>query len=368
MFILAGVSLSRLISPQEPVSMGYGYYLILIVWLLFLIFKIALMALFYFSNNYATFVLGFGLSPEAAERFRALIEFFNSFYLLLSLSLIISISIGSIAFLVERMGEKGKSVFIRKGLRGVLTVLLLALFLFSQGRLYRPWAFNPHYTLSATSRTLGEILDSSARLAGPYAHPLTLENDLDKVYMTFFRPGQQPPCERCMKYKATHFIIDTKSGLGYVHEYYPETFECLEWIETFFVRGTAVELYAYTGAEEYDPTGYERARKLIAAGEFEEAEEILSQFIEEHPDAAPPLTSLALSRLRLNDLVGAEEALERALAIDPDYMMAHWGMGQVMEIKGDRIGALRHYYHALELNPRSERTREKIKILTIGNQ
>ncbi len=362
MFILAGLTISRFIEPKERVNLGHGYYIILIIWLVFLIFKVLLSVLFYFIKNYSTFVLGFGLSEVAAGMFGAIINFFGSFYLLLSFSLILSVLIMAAIFLIDRAAErKKKKYLIRSGVRVVLAASIFILFFYFQAKMYVNWAKNPRYTLSKTSQALGVILSPDARLSGPYAHPLTMENNLDRLYMTFFRPNETPPCERFENWGATHLIIDTRNGLGYIQAYYPDTFDCLNLIETFYIRGNAVDLYSFVGAEGYIPTDYERARLLMASGDFVSAEKLLLEFIKESPGVAFPYVSLARCLMGLGDIAGAEEALIEALKIDPDNMMAHWGMGQVYELKGDLNGALSHYTEALALYPESNRIKEKIE-------
>ena len=362
MFILAGLAISRFIEPKERTNLGYGYYIILIVWLVFLIFKILLSLLFYFIRNYSTFVLGFNLSEKTAELFGAVINFFSSFYLLISASLILSVLIMAVIFLVDKTADRREKKFlIRKSVRIVLAAVIFVLFFYFQGKMYVDWAKDPRYTLSETSHALGEILGPDAKLSGTYAHPLTMENDLHRHYMTFFRPNETPPCYRFENWGATHLIIDAKNGLGYIQANYPDTFDCLKLIETFYIRGNAIDLYAYTGAEDYTPTDYERARLSMASGDFASAEKLLVEFIEKTPDTALPYVSLARCRMGRGDIAGAEEALKKALAIDPDNMMAHWGMGQVCEFRGDLDGALSHYKEALALYPESNRIKEKIE-------
>ncbi len=366
LFILAGMTCARLLAPEKKAEFGYGYYFVLLFWLLFLIFRVLLIVFSYFMVNFMTFAVGFRLSAEAVGRFNALIEFFSSFYLLLSISLILSLSIMAVIYLIDRAGEKKEEeLTVRRGIRIAFVVASMACFLYYQGAIYRRWAANPHYTLVNTSRELARLVNDDAIVAGPYAHPLTIENNLRHIYMTFTRPKSKPPCERFKDSNATHLIIDSKNGLVYIERFYPETFECLDLMETFYVRGNAVGLYKYKDNPEYKPTYFERAQLLMASGEFDKAEELLLKSVEGKAPTSAGYASLGRCRVMLKERDKAEEALGKAIETSPDNLPAHWGLGQLLEARGDREGALSHYLSVLELYPESRVVKEKIRGLIV---
>ncbi|MBN1572466.1 MAG: tetratricopeptide repeat protein [Deltaproteobacteria bacterium] len=366
LFILAGMTCARLLSPEEKRDFGYGYYFILLSWLLFLVFRVILIVFSYLISNFTTFAVGFRLSAEAVARFSALIKFFGSFYLLLSISLILSLLIIAAIYLIDRAGERKEGeLAVRREIRVAFIVASMAFFLYYQGAICWRWAENPHYTLVNTSRELARLVNENAVVSGPYAHPLTIENDLRHIYMTFTKPKSKTPCERFKESGTTHLLIDSKNGLVYIERLYPETFDCLDLIDTFYVRGNAVGLYACKDRPEYTPTYFERAQALMGAGDFEEAEKLLLKSIGEGAPASAEYASLGRCKAMLKDREGAEEALEKAIEINPDNLPAHWGLGQLLEAKGDREGALSHYLSVLDLYPESKVVKKKIRELIV---
>jgi tetratricopeptide (TPR) repeat protein len=366
MFILAGMTCARLLAPEKKTDFGYGYYFVLLFWLLFLVFRVILIVFSYLVSNFATFAVGFRLSAGAVARFGALVEFFSSFYLLLSISLILSLLIMAVIYVIDRAGEKkGGELAVRRGIRIAFVVASMACFLYYQGAIYFRWAANPHYTLVNTSRELARLVDGDAVIAGPYANALTMENGLKHIYMTFTRPKSRPPCKRFEKSNVTHLLIDSKNGLVYIERFYPGTFECIELMETFYVRGNAVGLYRYRDAPGYEPTNFERAQGLMAAGEFIDAEKLLLESIGEGAPASAEYASLGKCRVMSKERDGAKEALLKAVETNPENLSAHWGLGQILEVEGDYEGALYHYLSALDLYPESVVVKKKIKEIVV---
>lgn len=364
MFYTAGCALSRLLNPPPRVEYDYGYYILLIVWIVFLTFKLLYTTLFYFIRNFDTFVMGLSMSAEGVARFERIIGFFSSFYLLASISLIVGVAVALVVFSYRRSERYSDSGVIRRGVRVVMVGMLVVLCIVYQGSMYVSWLVRPHYTMSSFSRELGDILAEDAVLAGPYAHVMTLENDLDAVYMTFIDPGESSPCDRFEAAGVTHLIIDVKNGLPYLEEIYPEVFECLEFVDTIYIRGNGVDLYRYTGADEYVPTDFERAVELIRQERQEEAITILEGVTADYPRDTIPVVFLALAKLQIGNTDEAGELLLHAARLNPDYMKAYFGLASIMEIRGDRPAALAYYRKCLELFPESLQLREKIQELS----
>ena len=363
MFYTAGCAVSRILNPPPRAEYELGYYILLILWIVFLTFKLLYTTLFYFIRNFDTFVVGLGMSGTGIARFEGIIDFFSSFYLLASISLIVGISVSLAVFAYRRREGYIHGRPIRMGVRLAAAGVLLLLFLGHQGSMYLKWFNWPRYTMSSFSRELGDLLGDDAVLAGPYAHVMTLENDLDAVYMTFADPATGPPCDRFEKTGSTHVIIDTKNGLPYLEELYPETFECLVYIDTLYIRGNGVDIYRYIGAEEYTPSDFEAAVDLIRRGHQKEAIGLLEGVAAKYPGDATPLVFLALAKLQLGDVEEAGVLLLDAININPDHMKAYYGLANIMEIRGDRVAAAAYYRKSLELFPESQNLRDKIQEL-----
>lgn len=78
-------------------------------------------------------------------------------------------------------------------------------------------------------------------------------------------------------------------------------------------------------------------------------EQKLRDFLNENPDDAMTLLSLGSIFLREKRIEEALSALERAIAVDPDYMAAYPALGECRERLGDVNGARDAYSRALEL-------------------
>jgi tetratricopeptide (TPR) repeat protein len=70
----------------------------------------------------------------------------------------------------------------------------------------------------------------------------------------------------------------------------------------------------------------ERGYRVLEKG-LSEAEKL----VEMSPDSAGAYDLLGWARLQSNDLPGAEEALRRALELDPDNISARFHLGQVLQ-------------------------------------
>jgi len=365
MFVLAAATLTRILEPAPRQDLGYGFYIVLPFWLIFLVFRLLLMALIYTAENYETFVTGLRLSLPTAKNVLSVLNFASSFYFLLSVSLIISIIITAITFLADkRIANSKNRPAVRRSLRVAVTGVVILVFLVSQGAMFWTWFTKPRHTVLEASRNISVITGENAKISGPYAHPLTLENNVNHIYMTFTDVKLAPPCDRFKKSGVTHLIIDTVNGLAYIDANYPETYDCLVLIDTFYIRGNPVDLYLYSGAENYTPTDYERAVMLMKSENWRAAAELFSRVIDHNPGFSPAYVSLAKCRIKLGDLRAAQDALVAALAADPDNMMAHWGLGQILEKNGDLRGALAHYREASDLFPASRSIKKRLTELT----
>ncbi len=361
MFILAAAALARFLSPTPRQDLGYSFYLVLPFWLVFLVFRLLLIVLVYTAENFETFVSGLRLSIPMAKNILSILNFASSFYFLLSISLIISIIITALTFLADRRIERNKrEPFVRRSLRIAVAGVVIFVFLAGQATMFWTWFTKPRHTAMEASHNIGVMVGNDAKISGSYAHPLTMETNLKRAHMNFADPKRTPPCERFEKSGTTHLAIDTVNGLAYIEAYYPETYDCLVLIDTFYIRGNPVDLYRYTGAENYTPTDYERAVLLMQSENWRAAAELFSRVIERFPDSAPAYVSLARCLVKLGDLQGAREALMAALSNDPDNLMAHWGLGQILEKNGDYEGALAHYREASDLFPANKSIRNRM--------
>jgi choline-sulfatase len=88
---------------------------------------------------------------------------------------------------------------------------------------------------------------------------------------------------------------------------------------------------------------------LRLAGRPQEALKVLERTIQDNPRFAQPLLSLAAVHLQERDVEAAAAAYAKAVAIEPDNIEAHRGLGDVGLIRGDLEGAGKHYARILQL-------------------
>ena len=101
-----------------------------------------------------------------------------------------------------------------------------------------------------------------------------------------------------------------------------------------------------------------RSRVLIAQGKTDEARSQLLTITQEFPEIAEPYNNLAVLYAQSEELEMARAALESALRINPQYVLALHNMGDVY-----RQIAEDHYRKALALQPGNRVLQEKIRAM-----
>lgn len=101
-----------------------------------------------------------------------------------------------------------------------------------------------------------------------------------------------------------------------------------------------------------------RSRVLIAQGKTDAARDQLLAITQEFPEIAEPYNNLAVLYAQSGELEMARTALESALRINPQYVLALHNMGDVYR----RI-AEDHYRRALALQPGNRVLQEKIRAM-----
>lgn len=96
---------------------------------------------------------------------------------------------------------------------------------------------------------------------------------------------------------------------------------------------------------------FRQAEEARKAGDYQGAEEIWRQVIEQDPNNAPAYLGLG-NRLRdQNKLEEAIAAYERAIAVDPNYAFGYVGLGNALRENNQLEAAKTQYEQAIELNP-----------------
>jgi superkiller protein 3 len=96
---------------------------------------------------------------------------------------------------------------------------------------------------------------------------------------------------------------------------------------------------------------FRQAEEARKEGDYQGAEEIWRQVIEQDPNNAPAYLGLG-NRLRdQNKLEEAIAAYERAIAVDPNYAFGYVGLGNALRENNQLESAKVQYEQAIELNP-----------------
>ena len=96
---------------------------------------------------------------------------------------------------------------------------------------------------------------------------------------------------------------------------------------------------------------YDRALAAMLGNDAAEAELELEQFVLEYPEYPGPFVNLALIYQRDGRLSDAREALDSALAIDPDHAIANNQLGILNRTEGQFAAAEEAYLRALAADP-----------------
>ncbi|PYK29604.1 MAG: hypothetical protein DME57_09745 [Verrucomicrobia bacterium] len=105
--------------------------------------------------------------------------------------------------------------------------------------------------------------------------------------------------------------------------------------------------------------GAQLGRQKTAEG-YEKSDALYRQALEIDPRYVPAWSELARNSLnklgssfvsRQEGLARAREAVQKALAIDPDYAPTHIRLGNIAKVEGDDAGAAKHFERALALDP-----------------
>ena len=101
-----------------------------------------------------------------------------------------------------------------------------------------------------------------------------------------------------------------------------------------------------------------RAMELYDAKKYDEAAKVLRSALAKAPQDPDLLFDLAIVLREKGDLDGAQDALQKELALRPDDAEGHWVLGRVHETQRHRVPAVLAYMRFLSLAPESPRVRD----------
>jgi tetratricopeptide (TPR) repeat protein len=119
-------------------------------------------------------------------------------------------------------------------------------------------------------------------------------------------------------------------------------------------RGGPAQTAAVPGALEVSPealTMYEQAVAVMASGNFLDAELRLKEFLLHYPGFPGAHVNLAIINAKNNDDDAAREAIDAALALNPDYAPALNQLGMLLRRNGKFLEAEAAYLKAVTASP-----------------
>ncbi|MBO0800779.1 MAG: tetratricopeptide repeat protein, partial [Blastocatellia bacterium] len=91
-------------------------------------------------------------------------------------------------------------------------------------------------------------------------------------------------------------------------------------------------------------------RDLMMIGRFDAAQLEFEQGMRYDPKSPEMPYNLGKLYSIQDNWAMARKSFERAIALDPEFMEAHDGLGLALESLGDKEGAIAHYQKAIDLN------------------
>ena len=172
-----------------------------------------------------------------------------------------------------------------------------------------------------------------------------------------------------LKYEYNKVVEYVRKCDDLINKFNKQSFEnedawaCYRIAESFKNIGdnaTALKYYeqSYKLAPLVLKFGNEYARHLALVGQFKGAVNVFEKLIEMQPNYAPPYCNLSFVYLSAyQNITKANELIDQALSIDPDYEAALMNKASVLLIQKKRDDAIRILKRVLELNPSNEKAR-----------
>lgn len=226
-------------------------------------------------------------------------------------------------------------------------------------RLLDQWERRDH-SLARAQSEIASILLPSAKLLGPYAHALTVENTLEAEQITRLAFGDGKLRRELERRGATHLVshVDDEGPLRAV---FSRAGLPLEPVERFHVRGRRVDLYRIP-LGTHPRSAFEEAVRALEQDEEGAAVAILIELVRRQPSAAA-WGRLGRAWARVGRVESAQKCYEEALRLDPGRLDAHLGLVEVFGNRGETEKALEHLERATEIEPLNEHLRERSRAL-----
>ncbi|MGE3163402.1 MAG: tetratricopeptide repeat protein [Planctomycetota bacterium] len=216
--------------------------------------------------------------------------------------------------------------------------------------LARVWAVaeSRDHTLQRANAEVAAMIPTGARLGGPFAHALTIENGIDAVQMSSLHYGGGKLRDRVRELGCTHIAFDEPED-----NVLPQIFASeglpIDFIARLAIRGTAVVLYRVREAS-LARSDFEGGVEAIAIDPTL-AMARLREAARSFPNAASIWYRLGEAALRSGDPRSGHAFLERAVQCDPGHFDAHVALAHLARTAGQVDAAERHLQAARSALP-----------------
>ncbi len=122
------------------------------------------------------------------------------------------------------------------------------------------------------------------------------------------------------------------------------------------------EIWFDSGREDIDRLMKE-AGKAVQSGELPQAEVLYSQVTDVLPEFSEGWNRRATVRYYRQDFEGSLDDIEITLRLEPRHFGAIWGLGMILGLERDFIGAIAAFERLLELKPNAHDARPRIELL-----
>lgn len=208
----------------------------------------------------------------------------------------------------------------------------------------------PQFSLARASAALSSVVLPTARLIGPYAHTLTVENHMSADRLRSLAWGSGRLKERVESMKATHLVFDTPDDPQMFEAIFARDGVPLTLIDTFHIGGQSVLLYRLSTSQE-ELSSFEQGLECLAQGDALGAEARFFSVLRSDYRSGVTWTALGRMAMMRGDFENAYQCFIHAVEVDPYRIAAQVGLAALYNRSGRHREALHHLTQALACEP-----------------
>lgn len=234
------------------------------------------------------------------------------------------------------------------------------------------WKRSASHYMRDASIDLADCLGEDARLMGPYAPALGLDNRLPTIPFL----GRYEYENAFFEYGITHMVIVVSTEKTIIKESYPEIYSGWSFIASYPLRmkyAGRIRIYRLPSElggrkiHEYELSLFELAVEKARENEWGDAVDLLREHTRIKPGNADGHYSLGVALLRSGMLEESSESILQAIDIREERFLYHYKLGEVYSDMGNREEAIVQLQRALELNPDEETIQQAMNAVSAGS-